>query len=110
MFTHQWCFLSEFLPFWEKYFQKINSVQNSLIFWKNFMKKNVPKICDNCLQYEMILKILYFHILNITQNWTCIWTIVTWATSQNWEKEHWYTSSGSLICEYTQYLFSHNTR
>jgi hypothetical protein len=30
-------------------------------------KKIIPKNCHNCLQYERVLKIVYFHILNIAK-------------------------------------------
>jgi hypothetical protein len=47
--TYRFTFCGEFLPFCEK-------IQN-----------NLPKICDNCLEYENVFQILYFHILNIAK-------------------------------------------
>jgi len=41
----------------------------------HFVKKienNLPKICYNCLHYEVVFQILYFHILNIAKTGTLI--------------------------------------
>jgi hypothetical protein len=41
----------------------------------------------NCLEYDRVLKISYFHILNIANfGYIYLWMIATWATSQNWKK------------------------
>jgi hypothetical protein len=40
-------------PIYKKFHQKTNFL--------------IPKNCHNCLQYERVLKIFYFHILNIAE-------------------------------------------
>jgi hypothetical protein len=56
-----------FFPFSRNYFEKNNLVINSALFWKkipqkeNFIKKSI-KSHHNCLKYERMLKIFYFHI------------------------------------------------
>lgn len=37
------------------------------LFWGKFPKKKIAKNYRNCLQFERVLKISYYHILNITQ-------------------------------------------
>jgi hypothetical protein len=52
--------------------QKNNNLKNSGLFVKNnsvlekTCQKN-KKNCHTCLQYERVLKIFYFHILNVTK-------------------------------------------
>jgi hypothetical protein len=63
-------FCGEFSTFWDKFFPKKTPGANFLFFEKNCQKKKkklkkITETRDNCLQYERMLKILYFHILNI---------------------------------------------
>jgi hypothetical protein len=45
------------------------SLTNSL-FLKNLQNlQKIAKICHNCLQYERVRQILYFHILDIINFW-----------------------------------------
>ncbi len=51
--------------------------------WNFFVKNH-----HNCQLYEKVLRILYFHILNITKfGQMYLWTITIWATSQNCPKK-----------------------
>jgi hypothetical protein len=55
----------DFFPFSEKYFEKEDAIKISLKFLilkKNFKIKITQNRC-NCLQYERVFKIVYFHIL-----------------------------------------------
>jgi hypothetical protein len=55
-------FGDEFWPFFENYFQKKNILLQIHYFFENFAKNN-----HDCAQYENMLKIFYFHILNIAK-------------------------------------------
>jgi hypothetical protein len=69
----------EFFPFSEKYFEKEYAIKISvkfLILKANFKIKITQNHC-NCLQYEKVLKIVYFHILNNTK----LYKIYLWMIS-----------------------------
>jgi hypothetical protein len=71
-----------------KYVFKIDySVVNSFsIFWKKSAKS-----CHNFLQYERVLQISYFHILNIAKVWlNRHMDYVAWAPLGNFPKKHWF--------------------
>ncbi len=94
----KWWELSELLP---KRGKKISSLINDFFWWwifvilKKIMEKNYLNFFikiwqnppHNFLEYDRVLKISYFHVLNITNfGYIYLWMIATWATSQNWKK------------------------
>jgi len=68
---NQWFFWVNFRHFSKNIFKNEYFVTNSLFFGENFVKFfykfKVFKNHNNCLQYEKVFKVLYFHILNITK-------------------------------------------
>ncbi len=54
-------------------------------------EKNFIKICNNYPHNGKVLKIWCFHISNVAKfGYIYIWTVITWATSQNWKEKHPY--------------------
>jgi hypothetical protein len=64
-------------------------LQKNILSWQPFFFwKQIAKTHHNCLQYESVLKIWYFHIFEYLQIWLkFFWTIITWATSQNCKRQ-----------------------
>jgi hypothetical protein len=62
---------------------KFKIFYHTFLFINTKNGKTYLKVCHNCLQYEKVFKILYFHILNIVKfGKIYLWTIATWITSQ----------------------------
>jgi hypothetical protein len=50
---------------WRKEYYFTNSLFKKKII--DFFIKKIIKVCHNCVQYERVPKIFYFHILNIAK-------------------------------------------
>jgi hypothetical protein len=90
---HHWFILWEFPVILQKGFLKKYILWQILCFFpkKPVTKKpkEIAKSCHNCLKHESVLKIFYFHILNITKFVQIyLWMIITKATPQ---KTHTHT-------------------
>jgi len=67
------CFVANFRHFEKQILKYEYSAANSLFLKKKMVRKRffnfkIIKNCDNCEQY-IVLKIFYFHILNIAEMW-----------------------------------------
>jgi hypothetical protein len=66
----------------------VKNVLKKMYFTKISLFLNFFKNHHNFLQYERVLNIFYFHILNIAKFDEILFQLIsTWATSKNWKKK-----------------------